>query len=210
MTGRSTIGLVVATHLAALGTGYWLAPKEPVDQEAKQSGFFRTDTTRILSATVESLKTENRLLVFSYKGTTKVETGRSILWLFRGNQQLQVPAVVNYYLDLSQLSLSDVSYDDRAKLVRVRLPKLTIGDIAFQPENATTINGGILSFSNEQVEDLRKLNYAAARKAMVAQSQQKGLVDAAKRQAIANIQNYFEIPLRIAGLPDVKVAASFQ
>lgn len=202
--------IISASYLAALGTGYWLAPKEPIDQEAKQSGFFRTDTTRILSATVESLKQENRLLVFSYKGTATVETGRSILWLFRGNQQLQVPAVVNYYLDLSYLTLSDVTYDERAKLVRVRLPKLTIGDIAFQPENATTINGGILSFSEEQVEDLRKLNYAAARKAMVAQSQQKGLVDAAKRQAIANIQSYFEIPLRIAGLPDVKVAASFQ
>jgi len=163
-----------------------------------------------MQSQVESLKQENRLLVFSYKGAATVETGRSILWIFRGNQQLQVPAVVNYYLDLSQLTLSDVTYDERAKLVRVRLPKLTIGDIAFQPENATTINGGILSFSDEQVEDLRKLNYAAARKAMVAQSQQKGLVDAAKRQAIANIQNYFEIPLRIAGLPDVKVTASFQ
>ena len=202
--------MISASYIAALGTGYWLAPKQTIDQEARQSGFFQTDTTHILSATVESLKQENRLLVFSYKGTATVETGRSILWLFRGDQQLQVPAVVNYYLDLSHLTLSDVTYDDRAKLVRVRLPKLTIGDIAFQPENATTINGGILSFSDEQVEDLRKLNYAAARKAMVAQSQQKGLVDAAKRQAIVNIQNYFEIPLRIAGLPDVKVAASFQ
>jgi hypothetical protein len=210
MTGRSTIGLVVATHLAALGTGYWLAPKQAIDQEVRQAGFFRTDTTRILSATVESLRKENRLLVFSYKGTAKVEAGRSILWLLRGHQELQVPAVVNYYLDLSQLTLSNVTYYERAKLVRVQLPKLTVGDIAFQPENATTINGGILSFSNEQVEDLRKLNYATARKAMVAQSQQAGLVNAAKQQAIANVQSYFEIPLRIAGLPDVKVTASFR
>jgi len=44
---------------------------------------------------------------------------------------------------------------------------------------------------------------------MVRQSQQKGLVDAAKKQAIDNVTNYFEIPLRVAGLPDVKVVATF-
>lgn len=202
--------IIIATHLAALGVGYAIAPNEPVDREVKATGFFRQDATRILATTVESLREENRLLVFSYKGSAKVEAGRTVLWLFRGHQQLQVPAVVNYYLDLSQLSLANVTYDERAKLVRVRLPKLTVGDIAFQPETATTINGGVLSFSNEQVEDLRKLNYAAARKAMVAQSQQAGLINAAKRQAIANIQTYFEIPLRIAGLPDVKVVAAFE
>lgn len=202
--------VVIATHLAALGVGYAVAPKEAIDQEVNATGFFQKDTSRILATTVESLREENRLLVFSYKGSAKVEAGRTVLWLFRGHQQLQVPAVVNYYLDLSQLSFANVTFDERAKLVRVRLPKLTVGDIAFQPENATTINGGVLTFSDEQVEDLRKLNYAAARKAMVAQSQQAGLVNAAKRQAVVNIQTYFEIPLRIAGLPDVKVVAAFE
>lgn len=210
MTGKPSIGLVVATHIAALGAGYVLAPKQPVDQEAEHKGLFVKDTTHILSATVESLREENRLLVFSYKGSASVEAGRSVLWLFQGHQKLQVPAVVNYYLDLSQLTLANVTYDDRAKLVRVRLPKLTIGDIAFQPEYATTINGGVLTFSDDQVEALQKANYASARKAMVAQSQQAGLINAAKRQAIVNIQSYFEIPLRIAGLPDVKVVAAFE
>ena len=93
--------------------------------------------------------------------------------------------------------------------MRLRLPKLTLDDIAFQPENAMTESGGLLSLSNQQAEALRKLNYKTARKAMVAQSQQKGLVDAAKKQAIDNITNYFEIPLRVAGLPDVKAVATF-
>jgi hypothetical protein len=67
----------------------------------------------------------------------------------------------------------------------------------------------VLTFSDEQVEALRKANYANARRAMVAQAQQPGLVNAAKRQAKANVENYFAIPLRIAGMPDVKVAATF-
>ena len=209
MTGRRTIGLLAATHVAALGVGYVVAPKQPIDSEVKHTGLFTVDTTKVLATTVESLREENKLLVFSYKGTAKVQAERTFLWLFGGEQELSVPAVVTYYLDLSDLSLADVHYVEKAKLVTVKLPKVTMGDIAFQPENATTINGGVLTFSDEQVEALRKMNYAKARRAMVAQAQQPSLLNAAKRQAKANVESYFAIPLRIAGMPDVKVAATF-
>jgi hypothetical protein len=210
MTGRRTIGLLAASHVAALGVGYVVAPKLPIDSEVKHTGLFTVDTTKVLATTVESLREENKLRVFSYKGTAKVQAGRTVLWLFGGEQELSVPAVVSYYLDLSDLSLADVSYNEQAKLVTVKLPKVTLGDIAFQPENATTINGGVLTFSDEQVEALRKANYAKARRAMVAQAQQPGLLNAAKRQAKANVESYFAIPLRIAGMPDVKVVATFK
>jgi hypothetical protein len=200
---------LIATHIAALGVGYVVAPKQPIDTKAKHDGFFQITTTKILATTIESLREENKLLVYSYKGGTKVQTGRTKFFVFGGTQELIVPAVVNYYLDLSELTLADVAYNDTAKLVTVKLPKLSLGDIAFQPESATTTNGGLLTFSDEQVEELRKANYKAARKAMVAQAQQAGLINAAKRQAITNITSYFEIPLRIAGRPDVKVVATF-
>lgn len=201
--------MLVVTHLAAAGAGYFLAPKTPIDTEVNQGGYSRIDTTKVLKTTIESLREENKLLVFSYKGSATVRAERTVWWLFGGRQELIVPAVVNYYLDLSKLTLADVTYDDRAKLVRVKLPPLTMGDIAFQPENATTINGGLLTWNEAQVEALRKMNYATARRAMVAQTQQSGLVNAAQRSAITDITSHFEIPLRIAGQPDVKVVATF-
>jgi hypothetical protein len=210
MNKGALLGGLAASHLALFGIGWAVAPKQAIDEAAPYDGFFRVDTTKVLEATVQSLRAENKLLVFSYKGAAKVRAERTYLKIFSGNQQLQIPAVVNYYLDLSELTLADVTYDEKAKLVRVKLPKLTIGDIAFQPESAMSVSGGILSWSDEQVEALRKLNYKAARKAMIAQSQQKGLLDVARKQAITNVQSYFEIPLRIAGLPDVKVAAEFK
>jgi hypothetical protein len=209
MNKNILLGGLAATHVAALGIGYAVAPTEAIDEEVQQTGFMKVETTKVLEATVESLRAENKLLVFSYKGSAKVRAERTYFKIFSGDQQLQIPAVVNYYLDLSELTLADVTHDERAKLVRVRLPKLKVGDIAFQPENAMTETGGILSWNDDQVEALRKLNYKTARKAMVAQAQQKGLVKAAERQAISNVQTYFEIPLRIAGLPDVKVVATF-
>jgi len=209
MNKNVLLGGLAVSHVAVFGVGWALAPDEPLDGEVQQTGFMKVEATKVLEATVESLRAENKLLVFSYKGAAKVRAERTYYKIFSGNQTLQIPAVVNYYLDLSELTLADVTYEEQAKLVRVRLPKLKLGDIAFQPENAMTDSGGILSWNNEQVEALRKLNYRTARKAMVTQAQQKGLVAVAKKQAVANVQSYFEIPLRIAGLPDVKVVATF-
>lgn len=209
MNKNVLLGGLAASHFAVFGVGWALAPDQPLDEEVQQTGFMKVQTTKVLEATVESLRAENKLLVYSYKGSTKVIASRTYYKIFSGNQQLQIPAVVNYYLDLSDLTLADVAFDGKAKVVRVRLPRLKVGDIAFQPENAMTDSGGILSWNDDQVEALRKLNYKTARKAMVRQSQQKGLVDAAKKQAIDNITTYFEIPLRVAGLPDVKVVATF-
>lgn len=200
---------LIATHLVAVAAGWAVTDNRPIDTEVKDTGYFQVDTTKVLAATVESLRTENRLLVFSYKGGAKVQTERTVWWLFGGRQELNVPAVVNFYADLSDLSLADVSYNETAKIVTVRLPRVTLGDIAFQPENATTINGGILSWDDDQVEALRKLNYRGARRALVAQAQQSGLRTAAERQAKDNVASLFERLLRIAGRPDVKVIATF-
>ena len=199
--------MLAATHVAALATGYALAPKPPASPVVKESGHFPTE---VIATTVESLRKENKLLVFSYVGSAKVAANTSVLWLLGGRQELTVPAAVSYYVDLSGLSLADVAYDAHAKLVTVRLPALTIGDIAFQPEGATTVNGGVLTYSEAETEALRKLNYATARRAMVAQARQPGLLDAARGNAVNDVQKYFEIPLRIAGMPDVRVAATIK
>jgi hypothetical protein len=199
-----------ASYLVAGGFGYWVAPKEILDNEAKQSGFLQSDTKRVLSATVDSLRLEAKLLAFSYRGDAKVAVDRSFLWLFGATQELSVPAVVPYYIDLSNLSLADVTFNEKAKIVAVRLPKPVLGDIAFQPEQATTINGGVLSFSQAQVDELSKVNYGNARKAITKQAQGAGFIAIAKQQAKAAVEKYFEIPLRIAGQPDVRVVATFE
>ena len=206
----SRAAALVASHLAVAGGVYALTDRRPVDIEVRHTGYFTVETTKVLATTVESLRDENRLLVFSYKGDARVSAERTRFWLLSGTQELNVPAVVNYYLDLSDLTLADVSYNDAAKVVAVRLPAVTLGDIAFQPENASTVNGGVLTYGEGTVEALRKLNYKNARRAMVAQAQQPGLLNEARRRARENVQAYFEIPLRIAGRPDVKVVATFR
>lgn len=207
---RASAPALIVSHLAVAGGVYALTDRRPVDTEARHTGFFTVETTKVLATTVESLRDENRLLVFSYKGDARVSAERTRFWLLSGTQELSVPAVVNYELNLSDLTLADVSYNDAAKVVTVRLPAVTLGDIAFQPENASTVNGGVLTYGESTVEALRRLNYKNARRAMVAQAQQPGLLNEARRRARENVQSYFEIPLRVAGRPDVKVVATFR
>lgn len=207
---RPTASLLLVSHLAVAGGVYALTDRRPVDTEARYTGFFTLETTKVLATTVESLRDENSLLVFAYKGNARVSAERTRFWLLSGTQELNVPAVVNYYINLSDLTLADVSYNDAAKVVTVRLPRVTVGEVAFQPENASTVNGGVLTYGEGTVEALRKLNYKYARRAMAAQAQQPGLLNEARRRARENVQSYFEIPLRIAGRPDVKVVATFR
>ena len=209
-TNRVLLSILVGSSLAAFGIGYVVALTEQLDTEVTDSGLFSKTTTQVLSVTVENLRKENKLQVFTYRGAAKVSTGTDGLLFFNGAQELNVPAVVNYYLDLNQLTLTDVTFNETARLVSVKLPKLQVGDIAFQPEKATTVNGGLLTFNDSQVEAFRKQNYASARRAMVAQAQGKDIVAEAKEQAQEAVTSYFEIPLRIAGQPDVKVVATFK
>ena len=108
---QPTLPVIIATHIAALGVGYYIAPKEQLDKVVEQTGFFQVDTKKVLATTVESLRNENKMLVFTYKGTATVTTERTKFWVFGATQQLSFPAVGNYYVDLSRL---DVTYDEKA------------------------------------------------------------------------------------------------
>ena len=52
--------LLALTHLLAAGAGFAVAPRELLETEVVHSGFFETDTRRVLSAAVESLRAENK------------------------------------------------------------------------------------------------------------------------------------------------------
>ena len=199
--------LLIGLPIAAFGLGYLVAPRESLNEES--TGYFQVDTTKVLSATVESLRAENTLVVWSYKGTATVKVTREKWRVFKGEQRLIVPYAVDYRLNLADLSLDKVEFNEKSKIVTVHLPKLRISDVVFQPEQATTINGGLLTFDDDTVQALSKLSYAAARKAAVKQSQQKTMLGLARKQAKENITAYFEIPLRVAGQPDVRVVATF-
>jgi len=197
--------VIAATHATVAGAGYYFAPKEILDDESIDAGFFQVDTTKVLSATVESLRAENSLVVWSYRGTATVNATRTSWWVFEGQHNLIVPYALDYRLDLSGLTPDKVAFNEKAKIVTVRLPKLSLSNIAFQPERSTEINRGSLTYDDDTVHELGKLAYGAARKAAAKQAQQPAMIEVAKQHAREAVQSYFEIPLGISGRPEVRV-----
>ena len=205
-------GAGVAAALVAGGyyAGYDAARGALSDTQVRSLGVFSQQTERVLAATVSNLQAENKLIVYQYTGDVRVAAEKSDLGgLLKTSQELTVPATVSYFVDMSKLTLEDVAFDPATQTVHVKLPPLMIADPAFQPERARAANGGLLTLNADVVQDLNRVNYRSARKAFVAQAQQRQFVDLARDQARKNVEAYFEIPLRVVGSPDIKVTSSF-
>lgn len=206
----SSVSAAALLFGAGYATGYKTAPREILDNKVKSAGFFGTETTRVLSATVTSLRTENQLVVYRFSGEVRVSVEKTALaGLLNGEQELYVPATVTYFLDMKDLNEEDVTYDDRSKLVLVKLPPLKLGDIAFQPERARQVNNGLMTLNADVVRELGQKNYGQARVAFIKMAQQPTIVGYAKQQAEQSVKSYFEIPLRVVGNTDVRVRAYF-
>jgi hypothetical protein len=168
------------------------------------------DVSEVLAATVTSLRAENKLLVYQLRGETTVSVRRSRLGgLLRGQQQLVVPAAVSYYVDLSGFGSANVSYNPKVKAVSVQLPRLAIGEVTFRPEGARTLNGGLLTFSQRQVDGMLRTGYGAARRSFMSLAQRRSIVRNAEQEAARSVEAYFAVALRAVGRPDVKVVTVF-
>ena len=188
--------------------GYQVAPREILDSTVEHVGFLTVDTKKVLSATIESLKSESRLVSYSYVGTQNVSIDRDKWIVFNGNQQLIVPATVSYFIDLAQLTETSATFDVSTNTVTVTLPKLML-TVEFDPRRATIINNGLLTLNDEVVQALTKINYDTARKSAIKQGQQAALVQSARDRTTENIERLFQVPLHAAGKAGVKVIVTF-
>ncbi len=201
--------LLIGSHLAAGLAGYSMAG-EQLDHEVEHTGVFSVDTKRTLAAAVLSLQNEQKLLVHSYGGAANVRIERSeLLGLLRGIQSLTLPARVSYLVDLSDFGPEDVEWDPAAATLTVHLPPLVMGEVAFEPEAAVIDNGGLLTYSDAQVQELAKINFRTARKAFIVQAQQASLVETARQRARESVERHFQIPLRATGNAGVRVVVTF-
>ena len=97
------IRMLIVTHLLAAGAGYALAPREMLETEVTHTGFFQTDTKRVLAAAVESIRADDSMVVYRFKSSAAVSVERDGLLMWNGRQDLIVPASVAFLLDLSEL-----------------------------------------------------------------------------------------------------------
>jgi len=163
----------------------------------------------IASASLESMRAQNRLIAFvaRYVSVTTSETSR---FGFSSKRTLILPGDVRYELDLSKLQPNDVSWDGSSHTLTVRLPEIEIAgpdvDLAAAQEYGES---GVLSAITNANQKLDSANRAKAVADLRKQAQgpvQMRLAHQAARQAI---ERSFAMPLMAAGFKDAKVVARF-
>jgi hypothetical protein len=163
----------------------------------------------IATASLESMRAENRLIAFVARYVS-VTTSTESQFGFSAKRTLILPGDVRYEVDLSKLQPGDVTWDASTKTLHVKVPEVEIAgpdvDLAAAQEYGS---GGVLSALTDANQSLDSANRA---KAVADLRKQAGapvpmrLAHQAARQAI---ERSFAMPLLAAGFKDVKVLVRF-
>jgi hypothetical protein len=165
----------------------------------------------IASASLESMRAQNRLIAFVARYVSVVSSEEERLGgLVSSERTLVLPGDVRYELDLSKLEPNDVSWDGSTHTLRVKLPEVEIAgpdvDISAAREFGES---GVLSALTNADQQLDQANRAKAVADLRQQAKAAVPLRLAHQAAREAIERSFAMPLLAAGFKDVKVVARF-
>ena len=163
----------------------------------------------IASASLESMRAQNRLIAFvaRYVSVTTSTTSR---FGFSAKRTLILPGDVRYELDLSKLQARDVSWDASSHTLQVRLPEVEIAGPDVDLTSAQEYGeGGVLTALTNADETLDQANRARAVSDLRKQASAAVPMRLAHEAARQAVERSFAMPLVAAGFKDAKVVARF-
>ena len=205
MESRLNKPLVIALIVAALVLGLLLGVTTGIADRI----FGGPSPKTIASASLESMRAQNRLIAFTARYVSVTTSTQSQLG-FSAKRTLILPGDVRYELDLSKLQPKDVTWDKTTSTLGVRLPEIEIAgpdvDLAAAQEYGA---GGVLSALTNANQQLDSANRAKAVADLRQQAQGAVQMRLARQAARAAIERSFAMPLIAAGLKDARVVARF-
>ena len=205
MESRLNKPLVIALIVVALVLGLLLGVTTGIADRI----FGGPSPKTIASASLESMRAQNRLIAFTARYVSVTTSTQSQLG-FSAKRTLILPGDVRYELDLSKLQPKDVTWEKATSTLRVRLPEIEIAgpdvDLAAAQEYGA---GGVLSALTNANQQLDSANRAKAVADLRQQAQGAVQMRLARQAARAAIERSFAMPLIAAGFKDAKVVARF-
>jgi hypothetical protein len=165
----------------------------------------------IASASLESMRAQNRLIAFVARYVSVVTSGQERLGgLVSSERTLVLPGNVRYELDLSKLNPEDVRWDGSTNTLRVRLPEIEVAGPEVDLNAAREYGeGGVLSALTNADQQLDQANRAKAVSDLRKQASAEVPMRLARQAARQAVERSFAMPLLAAGFKDVKVVARF-
>ena len=165
----------------------------------------------IATASLESMRAENRLTVFAARYVSVVTSQEQKLGgLVSSQRTLIMPGDVRYELDMAKLQPRDVTWDGSNHLLTVRLPEIDVAGLDIDINAVKEYGGGgVLSALTNANEQLDQNNRARAVADLRKQATAQVPMQLARQAARQAVERSFAMPLLAAGFKDVKVAARF-
>jgi hypothetical protein len=169
------------------------------------------DPKTIATASLQSMRAQNRLTVFAARSISVVTSQQQRLGgLLSSERTLILPGDVRYELDLSKLQPNDVTWDGTSHTLTVQLPMI---DVAGPDIDINAVreygSGGVLSALTDTNEQLDQANRDRAVKDLRKQATADVPMRLARQAAKDAVERSFAMPLMAAGFKDVKVVARF-
>lgn len=206
MDSRLKQPLVIVGILAALVIGVLVGMASGI-----ADSLFGPNPKTIATASLESMRAQNRLTVFAARYVSVVTSQQQRLGgLVSSERTLILPGDVRYELDLSKLQNGDVAWDSSGHKLTVKLPEIEIAgpdvDLNAVKEYG---GGGVLSALTNANQQLDATNRARAVTDLRKQAQGQVPMQLARQAARTAIERSFAMPLVAAGFKDAKVVARF-
>ena len=206
MDTRVTKPLAIAAIVVALIAGVVIGTTTNI-----ADSIFGPNPKSIATASLESMRAQNRLIAFVARYVSVVSTEESRLGgLLTSERTLVLPGDVRYELDLSKLQPNDVSWDKSSHTLRVQLPEIEVAGPDVDINAAREFGqGGVLSSLTNAKEQLDQANRAKAVADLRNQAQGAVPMRLAHQAAREAIERSFAMPLQAAGFKDARVVARF-
>lgn len=206
MDRRLNKPVIIAAVLLALVLGVALGMASGI-----ADSIFGPNPKTIASASLESMRAQNRLTVFAARYVSVVSSQQQRFGgLVSSERTLILPGDVRYELDLSKLQNGDVSWDGNAHTLSVKLPEIEIAGPDVDLNSVKEYGGGgVLSALTNANQQLDSANRAKAVSDLRRQAQGQVPMQLARQSARAAVERSFAMPLVAAGFKDAKVVARF-
>lgn len=202
MNRRFAIPLAILAGVLAILGGLSWALLSKIDNS------FTPDPVSIASASLEGLREQNRLTVFSASYNATVTTTVSRMGL-SARKTLIMPGSVRYEVDLAKLDDDNVRWDEETKTLSVEMPPIEIARPEVQIDRIQSYDdGGILMALTDAEKTLDQANRKKGVAELAKQAKNPLQMRLARDAARRAVESSFVLPLRAAGL-DAKVDAFF-
>lgn len=204
MSVSRALVLLVALVLAALAGAYGYQRYRERHVEERRDG------EAIAGVVTAAFTGRSDLRVGRIAGTVQSkadDTGG--LGFLTSQQVMKAPYSVDYFVDLSKLSLGDYRWDRDDRVLTVVLPPVTVGPANIDEGGRTLVRTSGLFVSRSASERLGQRASARAQQLAQDKANDPEQIAKARAQARAAIPRLLRPALSVAGLGDVRVRAVF-